>query len=83
MVYWMRAQAMMVDPSVASLTSGQAIWIGVAGIVASWIVYDVLCRSPLGGHDAALGIVVFGLLTLLALERAVIAARASAGARAQ
>jgi uncharacterized membrane protein len=67
-VYWMRAQAMMVDPSVASLTSAQAVGIGAASMVGSWIVYDLLCRSPLGRHNTLLGIVVFGLMTLLAWE---------------
>jgi uncharacterized membrane protein len=67
-VYWMRAQSMMVDPSIASLTSVQAVGIGVASMVGSWIVYDLLCRSPLGRHNALMGVIVFGLLTLLAWE---------------
>ena len=66
LVYWMRAQTMMVDPSVRSLTSLQAVGIGLASMVGSWIVYDLLCRSPLGRHNALLGVIVFGLLTLLA-----------------
>jgi uncharacterized membrane protein len=37
-------------------------------MVVSWVVYDLLCRSPLGRHNAAMGVVVFGLLTLLAWE---------------
>jgi uncharacterized membrane protein len=67
-VYWMRAQAMMVDPSVASLTSAQAVAIGAASMIVSWFVYDLLCRSPLGRHNAVMGVVVFALLTLLAWE---------------
>ena len=39
---------MMVDPSVAALTSAQAVGIGIASMVGSWVVYDLLCRSPLG-----------------------------------
>ena len=65
-VYWMRAQAMMVDPSVAAISSAKAVLIGVASIIGAWGVYDLLCRSPLGRHGRALGVVVFGLLTLLA-----------------
>jgi len=67
-VYWMRAQVMMVDPSIAALTSAQAIGIGIASMVGSWFIYDLLCRSPLGKHNALMGVVVFGLLTLLAWE---------------
>jgi len=65
-VYWMRAQSMMVDSSVASLTGTQAVLLGAASMVGSWIVYDLLCRSPLGRHDGALGAVVFGILVALA-----------------
>ena len=65
-VYWLRAQTMMVDNSVASLTAWQAVGIGAASMVGSWIVYDVLCRSPLGKNNTLLGAVVFALLALLA-----------------
>jgi uncharacterized membrane protein len=65
-VYWLHAPAMMVDPTLAALTSAQAVGIGVASMLGSWILYDLLCRSPLGRRDGLLGIVVFGFLTALA-----------------
>ena len=65
-VYWLHAQVMMVDPSVAALTPLQAVGIGAAGMVGSWIAYDLLCKSPLGRNNALLGAVVFALLTALA-----------------
>jgi uncharacterized membrane protein len=65
-VYWMRAQSMMIEPGVAALTSWQAILLGAGSMIGSWFVYDLLCRSPLGRHDALLGMIVFGCLTLLA-----------------
>ena len=61
-VYWLNAQAMMVDRSVADLSSWQAIGLGAGSLVAGWVVYDLLCRSPLGKHDLAFGVVVFALL---------------------
>jgi uncharacterized membrane protein len=61
-VYYFNAQAMMVDRSVADLTSLQAIGIGLGSLVVGWIVYDLLCRSKLGKHDLAFGAVVFALL---------------------
>lgn len=67
-VYWLRAQVMMVDPSVAALTAAQAVAVGAASMVVSWVVYDLLCRSPLGRSGPAMAAVVFGLLTLLAWE---------------
>jgi len=67
-VYWMRAQEMMVDPLVAGLTATQAVAVGAASMAVSWIVYELLCRSPLGRSGPAMVAVVFGLLTLLAWE---------------
>jgi uncharacterized membrane protein len=65
-VYWIRAQSMMIDPGIAAITAWQAVGIGAASMVISWVVYDALCRSPLGRRDALLGVVVFALLALLA-----------------
>ena len=65
-VYWLRAQTMMVDSGVASLTPWQAVGIGVASMVGSWIIYDLLCRSAVGKSNTLLGLIVFGLMTLLA-----------------
>lgn len=61
-VYYLNAQAMMVDRSVADLSSWQAVGIGLGSLVAGWLVYDLLCKSPLGRHDLAFGLVVFALL---------------------
>ena len=61
-VYYFNAQAMMVDRSVAELTSWQAVGIGLGSLVAGWVVYDLLCRSKLGKHDLAFGAVIFILL---------------------
>ena len=64
-VYWLRAQSMMIDSAVAILTPWQAVGIGAASMVASWVVYDVVCRSPLGKRDALLGLIVFVWLSFL------------------
>jgi uncharacterized membrane protein len=66
LVYWVRAGAIMVDPNVRALTAAQAVGIGAGSMVGSWIVYDLLCKSPLGKRDGLLGLVVFGLITALA-----------------
>jgi len=65
-VYWLKAQVMMVDPTVAVLSTWQAVGIGAASMVGSWLIYDALCRSPLGKRDGLLGAVVFVLLSVLA-----------------
>ena len=64
--YYFNAQAMMIDRSVADLTAWQSVGIGLGFLVAGWIVYDLLCRSPLGRHDLWFGVVVFALLVAAA-----------------
>ncbi len=58
-VYYFNASAMMIDKSVADLSSWQAIGTGLGTLVVGWTVYDVLCRSPLGKRDGLLGIIMF------------------------
>lgn len=62
-VYYFNAQAMMVDKAVADLTTWQAVGIGIGSLVLGWTVYDLLCRSKLGKHDLAFGVVIFLFLT--------------------
>ena len=60
--YYFNAQAMMVDKSVADLSSWQAIALGLGSLLVGWTVYDLLCRSKLGQHDLAFGGVMFVLI---------------------
>jgi len=66
LVYWLRAGAMMVDTHVRVLSPWAAIGLGAASMLGAWIVYDLLCKSPLGKRDGLLGVVVFALITALA-----------------
>ena len=42
-----------------SLSPWQAAAIGIAALGIGWLIYDGLCRSPLGKNDALLGLVLF------------------------
>jgi uncharacterized membrane protein len=53
--YFFRAEAYLIDPAVLALSQPAAIGIALAAIVANWLVYDGLCRSPLGRRPRALG----------------------------
>jgi uncharacterized membrane protein len=64
--YYFNAQAMMIDKSVADISSPQAIGIGLGTLVVGWTVYDLLCRSPLGKRDLWFGVVVFALIVAAA-----------------
>lgn len=65
-VYYFNASAMMVDSAVANLSAWQAIGIGLATLVIGWTIYDLLCRSPLGQHDLAFGVVIYLLIVAVA-----------------
>jgi uncharacterized membrane protein len=64
--YYFNAQAMMIDKSVADISSLQAVGIGLGTLVVGWTVYDLLCRSPLGKRDLWFGVVVFALIVAAA-----------------
>ena len=66
LVYWYGASVYLVDASVADLSPVAAVLASMAIIAGGWIVYDGLCRSPIGRRDSALGIVLFLLVGLLA-----------------
>ncbi|RVU86691.1 hypothetical protein EOL70_03895 [Leucothrix sargassi] len=61
-IYWYGAEFYLIDASVANLSKPFAIVLSMAVIVQGWIVYDVLCRSPLGKDERVLGGIIFVLL---------------------
>lgn len=66
LVYWVGAESFLIDPAKAQLSQGAAIGIGAASLVAGWLVYDGLCRSPLGRDNRVLGAAWFAFLVLAA-----------------
>ena len=66
LIYWYGAEVYLIDPSVAELSAPMAIGTSTLFIAGGWIVYDLLCRSELGRNDAALGVVLLVLASLLA-----------------
>ena len=65
-VYYYNAKAMMIDSSVMALSPATAIAIGIASMIISWFVYDLLCKSPLRHKPLMLGIIIFAYLAILA-----------------
>jgi uncharacterized membrane protein len=57
-VYYAHADLYLVDPALISLSPAGAIAASAATLAGGWIVYDLLCRSPLGRNDRALGLVL-------------------------
>jgi uncharacterized membrane protein len=67
-VYYLGADIFLIDRSVLVLTAVQAAAIAFVSLVISWLVYEGLCRSPLGRHEVALALV--GYVYLVAVTYA-------------
>jgi uncharacterized membrane protein len=64
-LYYLNAHTYLIDPSVADLSTGEAVAISVGLLAAAWIVYDLLCRV-LASRPFVLAAVLLGLITFAA-----------------
>jgi uncharacterized membrane protein len=62
-VYYFNAKAMLIDTNVLNISSAAAIAIGVGSFIIGWILYDLLCKSPLIKQPLAFALIGFALLT--------------------
>src|SRR5882757_697476 len=62
LLYYAQADVYLIDPAVAALSKPTAIAMGIAFLVGGWLIYDLLCRSPLGRRGGLLGAVLAVLL---------------------
>ena len=67
LVYYVGAQSFLIDPAKAPLDPATAIGIGLGALALGWLVYDGLCRSPVGSSNAALGAFWFACLIFAAV----------------
>jgi uncharacterized membrane protein len=65
-VYYAGADLFLIDRNILDVSIPVAIAISVASIGIGWLIYDFLCRSPLGKSDNGLMVVLFGVLVLMA-----------------
>ncbi len=61
-VYYWQADIYLIDRSVLALSKLQAVGISVGVLVASWLIYDALCKSPLKENQTAMFAVLFVLI---------------------
>ncbi|CAJ1375517.1 unnamed protein product [Effrenium voratum] len=66
LVYYLGADLYLVDPNVADISIPFAIAISLASLAFGWIVYDQLCKSPLGETPTVLMLLLFVLLVVMA-----------------
>jgi uncharacterized membrane protein len=61
LLYFGQADVYLIDPAVAALSKPAAIAIALAFLAGGWLVYDLLCRSPLGRNERALACMIAAL----------------------
>lgn len=65
-VYWAGAELYLIDPAKADLAAWQAIAISALSLTIGWLVYDFLCKSPVGDSQNGLMLLLFVLLVVMA-----------------
>lgn len=65
-VYYMNAKSYMIDPAVRNISPGMAILIGIGSMVSGWVIYDLLCKSPLIHKKKAFAITGFVIVVIYA-----------------
>jgi len=57
-IYYIGAESYLIDPRVADLSKTQAILIGLSFIAGSWIIYELICSSPMGTNTILTGVIL-------------------------
>jgi uncharacterized membrane protein len=63
-IYYGQSTFFLIDPAVLPLAPWQAAAVGIAALALGWVVYDLICKSPLARNDALLALVGFGYVVL-------------------
>lgn len=66
LVYYLGADLYLVDPNVADIAVWQAIGLSVGSLALGWLLYDTLCKSPLGENPTTLMVLLYLILVALA-----------------
>jgi len=64
--YYFSASSYLIDPGRADLAPITAIGTSLAFLIGSWLIYEALCRCPIGRSTAALALSVFALIIVSA-----------------
>ena len=65
-IYYFSADLYLIDPSVREISRLGAGALGIGSLVLGWVVYDLLCKSPLAKNEVALAAVGFGFIIAMA-----------------
>ena len=65
-VYYAGADLYLIDRNVLDVSAPVAILVSMLSLALGWVLYDLLCKSPLGRHDTLLMVVLYALLVAMA-----------------
>ena len=65
-VYYAGAELYLVDRSVLDVSSTVAILISIGSIGLGWVIYDLLCKSPIGKKPITLMVLLYIMLVAMA-----------------
>ena len=66
-IYYWGADAYLIDAKRLALQPWQAIVLSGASLIVGWIIYDQICKSPIGARRGVLAVAVFGLIAVAAV----------------
>jgi uncharacterized membrane protein len=66
LVYYLHADLFLIDRNVLDVPAWQAIAISIASLAVGWLIYDTLCKSPIGTSQNGLMVVLFFVLVAMA-----------------
>ena len=65
-VYYAGTDLYLIDRNVLDVSAPVAIFLSFGSLVVGWLLYDLLCRSPLAKNDTGLMLVLFPILVVVA-----------------
>jgi len=64
-VYWVGGELYLLDPNKADISLGLGIAFSAASLGVGWVIYDALCKSPLGEQPTVLMVLLFVMLVAM------------------
>ena len=65
LVYWSGAEMFLIDYDKIEWAPWQAILISAGSLTIGWILYDLMCKSPLGERPTVLMLLLFAILVVM------------------